>query len=370
MDSVQVVFEGLGLTFNIKRVAFTIGEITVYWYGVIIALGFLLAILYAIRNSPRFGLDPDRVIDVAIGSIIAGIIGARLYYVLFSFNDYKDDPISIFKIWEGGLAILGGVIGALIVAVFLCRWRKISFKATADMASIGLLVGQGIGRWGNYLNQEAFGTNTTLPWGMYSSETYVQLAMNQAKLAENGITVDPTLPVHPCFLYESLWCLLGCVLLYLYINKRRFDGEMILMYAAWYGFGRFFIEGLRVDSLMLGKIRVSQLLSALICIAAIVAIIIIRSKIKRNKDPEYLKLYCKTEESIAMLEDRARLVKEEKEKRAAKKSKNIVFDEVSDDKKTAVDDSLAEDIDGAENPLESHDEADNDEAEQEETDND
>lgn len=232
--------------------------------------------------------------------------------------------------------------------------------ATADMASIGLLIGQGIGRWGNYVNQEAFGTNTTLPWGMYSSETYVQLAMEQAKLAENGITVNPALPVHPCFLYESLWCLLGCVLLYLYINKRRFDGEMILMYAAWYGFARFFIEGHRIDSLMLGKIRVSQLLSALICIAAIVAIIIIRSKIKRNKDSEYLKLYCKTEESITMLEERAKLIKEEKEKKAAKSSKNIVFDEVSEDKNTADDDSLAEDTDGAENSEESLEKTEND----------
>ena len=320
MDKVRVYFDGLGLAFDVNRVAFSIGGKDIYWYGIIIAAGFLIAMIYAIRNIRRFGIEADRMIDVAIGAIIGGVIGARIYYVIFALDAYKGNFWKVFAIWEGGLAIYGGIIGAFLDGYFLCRWRKVNFRAMADMASVGLLIGQGIGRWGNFINQEAFGSNTTLPWGMFSDETAAYLASVQDTLLLEGITVYPNQPVHPCFLYESLWCLIGALLLYLYINKRRFDGEMIMMYCAWYGFGRFFIEGVRTDSLMIGMIRVSQLVSAIIFIAAIVIILAIRSKIKRSGDPEYMKLYCNTEESIAMLEEADRKAKEEKEKRVAKKA--------------------------------------------------
>ena len=228
--------------------SFTLFGHTFYWYGAIIAVGFILAMLYCARHCRRCGIKPDTLYDFLIWMIPLAIIGARLYYVIFQWSDYREHPLNAFKIWEGGLAIYGGVIAGILTGIVWCRKRKIPFGAMADVCAPGLLIGQCIGRWGNFVNGEAHGGPTTLPWGM---------------------TIDGQSMVHPTFLYESLWNLAGFVLLHFYSKKRRFKGEIALLYAAWYGAGRAWIEGLRTDSLWLGSVRVSQLLAIISCLAAV-----------------------------------------------------------------------------------------------------
>ena len=296
MNTVQ--FPGLGLSFTLNRVALHIGNLTVTWYGILITLGIILAMAFAATQAKKFGVIPDKLIDVALGGVVGGIIGARLYYVAFRWDSFKDDLTSIFKTWEGGLAIYGGLIGAILVGALIVKLYKMKFFAVLDIASLGFLIGQSIGRWGNFVNVEAFGSNTTLPWGMTGARitTYLSDASNVAALNKLGVTVDAAAPVHPCFLYESLWCALGFLVLFLYSKHRKFDGEIFLMYTAWYGLGRSVIEGLRTDSLLIGSIRVSQLLAILLVIAAVITLIAVRSKKKRLHDENYLKLYVDTEE--------------------------------------------------------------------------
>ncbi len=262
----HVQFPGLGINVNINPRAFTIGSMSVQWYGVIIAVGFLLAFLYVMASCKKFNMDDDKLLDAVIVGIIGGIVGARLYYVLFYTGDqYIKNPISALYIWEGGLGIYGGIIGGLLCGALVARFRKINVATVLDLAALGFLIGQTIGRWGNFVNQEAFGVETNLPWGMVSENT--------AKIA-NG-------PVHPCFLYESLWCLLGFALLHIFSRRfRRYDGQVFLVYLVWYGLGRFFIEGLRTDSLItpLLPIRVSQLVAAVTVLTAVVLLIIFRKK--------------------------------------------------------------------------------------------
>lgn len=291
----DVSFPGLGLEFSINPVAFTVFGVDIYWYAICILTGSVLAILYAYQMAPKFGLDGDKLMDVVIVGYIAGIIGARAYYVLYSWGDYKNNLLEIFNFRNGGLAIYGGIIGAIAIGSLYCKKIRFPLYATYDIVGLGFLIGQTFGRWGNFFNQEAFGSNTTLPWGMYSQGTHNYLATQKGILGSAGIVVDPSAPVHPCFLYESLWCLLGFILIHSYIKHRKFDGQLFLMYIAWYGAGRFVIEGLRTDSLMLGSFRVSQLV-AFACVAVGVALIIaIRSKQKDENDEEYLKPFGKRE---------------------------------------------------------------------------
>lgn len=298
-------FPGLGWEFNLSRVAFSIpiGEnrITVYWYGILIALAFLGAVFYSFRRCRTFGINADRAVDVVMVSAVGGILGARIYYVLFTWDYYKDNLGEIFKIWHGGIAIYGGVIGALLVGALMCRLRQVRFLPMADMAVGGILLGQAIGRWGNFVNIEAFGSNTTLPWGMTSPSIVSYLSGMKEELTKIGVEIDPSLPVHPTFFYESLWCLIGFGLAAFLASRRRFDGELLLFYAAWYGTGRAVIEGLRTDSLMLGTIRVSQLLAILCVFAAVIIWLVVRSRIKSSNDPEYLKVFAKTEEAASVV---------------------------------------------------------------------
>ncbi len=297
-----VSFPGLGIgEFTINRVAFSVFGHPIYWYGVIIALAFLLGIFYIIKRARIFGLDSDRVMDVILGAVIGGIIGARIYYVLFSWDQYRDNLADVIKIWEGGIAIYGGVIGGFLVGAWMSRIRKVRFIPMADLAVGGLILGQSIGRWGNFINVEAFGSNTGLPWGMASPSIAEYLTRHQAALAAQGVAVDPAMPVHPTFFYESMWCLIGFLLIALAAKHRRFDGELTLLYAAWYGAGRAVIEGLRTDSLMWGRVRVSQALAIILVIASIVTWILIRSKLKKSGDQEYLKLYVDTAEGQAVI---------------------------------------------------------------------
>lgn len=261
----EVTFPKLGWEFTIDNVAFTVFGKDIYWYAVIIAMGFLLALTYVFFNIKKFDVEIDPLIDVAIVGLLAAILGCRTYYVIFNFNSvfvpgetYEiwgsqilGNIVKFLAVWEGGLAIYGGIIAAFAVGFFMCKRKKMNVFSTFDLASIGFLIGQGVGRWGNFMNQEAFGTPTDSVFGMASINT-------------------GSVPVHPCFLYESIWCLTGVLILH-FINKhfKKFDGQIFLLYLIWYGMGRFWIEGLRTDSLWLipDVIRVSQLVAGL-CVLA------------------------------------------------------------------------------------------------------
>ena len=275
-----------GIEFSFSRVAFEIGGFPIYWYGILIAMGFLLAIIYAFRRASYFGIKQDPMIDVILVGSVCAIICARAYYVLTSLDSYHSFKEAI-SIHDGGLAIYGAIIGAVVFGGIMCRVKKISVPAMIDLAGIGLLLGQAIGRWGNFMNQEAFGNNTSMPWGMISNGTidYLSRPSVQSELSAQGVTVNPLMPVHPCFLYESLWCFAGFILLHFLSKHRAFKGETFLQYIVWYGLGRFFIESVRTDSLMIGSFKISQIVAALCVVGGITAIIVIKLKIK-NKTPE------------------------------------------------------------------------------------
>ena len=265
-------------TVDVNSVAFTLFGREVKWYGLLIGLGLVLAIIYAFCRCKKFGVDPDKMTDVVLLGTVGGILGARVYYVIFAWDQYKGRSfLDMINITEGGLAIYGGIIGGLGIGYLACKWRRVKPLPMLDLASLGFLIGQGIGRWGNFMNQEAFGTNTSLPWGMYSLGTNSYLT----SLKNQGIDVDPTMPVHPCFLYESLWCLLGFVLLHIFSKKfKKYDGQIFLLYLLWYGVGRFFIEGIRTDSLMFGPYRISRFLAGACVIAAAILLIVFRKRRK------------------------------------------------------------------------------------------
>lgn len=286
-DVTQVTFKGIDHVFNVSSVfcEFTIGgnDFSIKWYGVIIAFGFLLAVLFGGRTAYKWKVDLNKMLDVLIYGTFAAIIGARLYYCIFNWEQYSNDPIRILYIWEGGLAIYGGIIGGIIAAFVVCKVEKLNFYNLLDMVGMSLLIGQGIGRWGNYANQEAFGSNTNGNFGMMSSKVTEYIIKHQAELP----TVDPYTPVHPTFFYESVWCITGFILLYIMCKKfRKFSGQIFLGYGIWYGVGRMIIEGLRTDSLYIGdtSIRVSQLLSGIIVIVC--SAIMIAMIIKYTKNPK------------------------------------------------------------------------------------
>ena len=275
-----VSFPGLGLELTLNRVAFHLGGWPVYWYGIIIAAGFLLAVVFCSRKAPQFGIRQDDIIDMLFFAVPLSIIGARLYYIIFYLDLYRREDGSLdfgamVRIWDGGLAIYGGVIAAVITLFVFCKVRKIKFLAFADLGVFGMLIGQMIGRWGNFVNIEAYGGPTDLPWrmGIYQ---YVD-------------GVRQYVEVHPTFLYESLWNLVGLGLLILIAKKwRKFDGQLFLSYFAWYGVGRGFIEGLRTDSLYFFNtpIRVSQVFGFATAVISIVLLIVLLGF--RKHDPANL----------------------------------------------------------------------------------
>lgn len=309
-------FPGLGWEIPISRVAVSIGSLEIYWYGVIIAVGFGLGLWVYLSHNRSCGIHPDEGLDIILWSMLGAIVGARAYYVAFQWDHYKDNLKEIFNLRGGGLAIYGGIIGALIVAFIVCRSKKLPMLPVADAAFPGVMLGQAIGRWGNFFNMEAFGTNTTLPWGMTSDTISNYLSRHQAALLAQGVVVDPAMPVHPTFLYESLWNLIGVAVLLLWLFPRRsYDGQITLGYTAWYGLGRFFVEGLRTDSLMWGSVRVSQALGGVLFVVAagLMLVIFLWSRkpmtleyIEGEKKPRFvLRRYVDTEESrqrMAMLD--------------------------------------------------------------------
>ncbi len=262
----NVRFPNLGINFKIDPVAFRIGTYPVYWYGIIIASGLLLCVLYAYKSAKRYNVDINKLINCVLVGIVTGLIGARAYFCLFKWSYYSQNPIEIFYINNGGLAIYGGIIGSMAGGLIVAKLQKMKLLPVLDISMVSFLLGQGIGRWGNFMNQEAYGTPTTLPWGMMSEGT-------------GGIAV------HPCFLYESIWCLLGFAVLHFYGKyKQRYAGQMFFSYLVWYGFERMIVEGLRTDSLYLPfrifgfDVRVSQILSLAIFITGLILLIINRKK--------------------------------------------------------------------------------------------
>ena len=252
MQYTTISFPAFGIEINPGR-SFSIGPMEIHFYGLIIALGLLLAVIYACRRSKQFGLKEDDILDGVLWVTPFAILCARLYYCIFSWSDYASDPLSVLYIWEGGLAIYGGVLGAAIGVAVFCKAKKIKLPALLDLVCLGFLIGQCLGRWGNFFNREAFGAETEcfLRMGLYSTFT------------------QSTTYHHPTFLYESLWNLTGFLVLHFLSKKRQYDGQIALGYVAWYGLGRALIEGLRTDSLYLGSFRVSQLLAAVSCVAAV-----------------------------------------------------------------------------------------------------
>lgn len=257
-----IEFPYMDLKFFIDRVAFNIGAKPVYWYGLIIAVGLVVAAITAIYLGRKNDVSSDTILDIVLWGIPSAIVCARAYYVIFNLDDYIHNPLDIFKIWNGGIAIYGAIIGAVVSTVLYCRIKKINTFKVMDVGSIGLVIGQIVGRWGNFFNQEAFGTNTTLPWAMTGSEIVRKLTA----MKNSGLNVDPTLPVHPTFLYESLWNVLVLgILLVVFLKFRKYDGKVFWTYIVSYGLGRLWIEGLRTDSLYIGVFRISQLV-AIFCI--------------------------------------------------------------------------------------------------------
>ncbi len=259
-----ISFPGLGI--GPFRISETIDflNISIHLYGLIIGVGIILAYSFCLKICNKHGLTKDNITDILLYGLPSSIICARVYYVIFEWQNYKDNIIDIFKIWEGGIAIYGAIIGGAVSTYFYCRAKKIDPLKAFDVGAYGLLIGQICGRWGNFVNAEAFGAPTTLPWRMQIAEISTQISF------------------HPTFLYESLWNLLIFIILVSWRYKRSFDGEIFFRYIALYGLGRFFIEGIRLDSLYLGPFRISQIVAFLCVIAGIVGIVARRKKTKRQ----------------------------------------------------------------------------------------
>lgn len=292
-QTVLVKFAGIAKEFTVSN-TLNLGFTTVRWYGAIIAFGFLLAVLFGGRIAYKWKINLDKMIDVLLYGTIGGILGARLYYVAFKWDYYGQHLSEVFKIWEGGLAIYGGIIGGLLAAFIICKAEKLNFFNLLDMASMSLLIGQGIGRWGNYANQEAFGSITNRNWGMmsdtvaeYISEHASYFGLGNVENVKQYIA-DNDIYVHPTFFYESVWCLLGFLVLYIIMRKRRkFSGQLFLCYGVWYGFERMVVEGLRSDSLYIANtsIRVSQVLSAVLMLVSLVLLIALYVKFSKHPKP-------------------------------------------------------------------------------------
>lgn len=288
-NSTTVFFDGLGISFNVPSIAFTIGSYEVHWYGIIIAFGFALAVLYGGRTAYKWKMSLDGMTDVLIWGTIFGIVCARAYYVIFEWDYFSAHPSEIIQIWNGGIAIYGGIIGAIIGAAIGCKIGKIDFYNLLDMGALGLLIGQGIGRWGNFFNQEAFGMNTdTALFRMWSEKIRDNIIANQGTLIEKGLSVDPNTAVQPTFLYESVWCIALFLILHFFVIKRRkFKGEAFLLYGIGYSLERAVVEGMRTDSLYFAgtTVRVSQVLSAALVVVFAIWLIVMLVKLKKGTLP-------------------------------------------------------------------------------------
>lgn len=244
--------------------AFNIFGLSIRWYGILLSLGILAGILWAYYEAKRLGKNPDYIIDLALWCVPAAVIGARVYYVIFEWDYYQGDIMRMINIREGGLAIHGALIAAVFTGYIFCKVKKLSFWENTDIVAPGIIIGQAIGRWGNFMNGEAHGGPTDLPWGINVTEL------------QNGIEV--VTKVHPTFLYESLWNLGVFAILIIFRKKKKVDGEVFLLYGILYSLGRFWIEGLRTDSLMFLGMRQAQLISVFIIVCFTAILLFVRHK--------------------------------------------------------------------------------------------
>ena len=270
--SSPISFPGIGLTIDPPQ-GFSVGSFTIMFYAIIIAIGMMLAVVYSWKRSKQFGIKDGMLTDGFLMIVPFAVLCARLFYVIFEWDKYADNPISMLYIWEGGLAIYGGIIGAAIGVVVYALVRKIKLPALLDMVALGFLIGQCLGRWGNFFNREAFGAQT---------DAFLRMGL---KLNTEGGMISNFQYYHPTFLYESLWNFCGFILLHNLSHRRQYDGQIALGYALWYGFGRTLIEGLRTDSLYWGPVRFNQLLSAVVCLGAAVTLVVMAF---RQHDPQNL----------------------------------------------------------------------------------
>lgn len=270
MSDAVISFPSLGITLDPPS-GFSLFGLHIQLYGLVIAIGFALAVFYCAYRAKDFGLKEDNVYDVIIWALPIGVIGARAYYILFNYSQFAGHPEEFIKIWNGGLAIYGGIIAGVLTAVAVCKRKHICIPAFLDMGCFGLLIGQLCGRWGNFFNREAFGSET---------ESFLRMGLT---------TGSGTIYVHPTFLYESLWNLAGFLALHVWTKKGRrdFDGQVFLLYVLWYGLGRAWIEGLRTDSLYLWGtgLRVSQVLAVLSAVAAAALLAVLTHRARRKKEP-------------------------------------------------------------------------------------
>ncbi len=292
MDTVLVKFAGIAQEFEVSSVL-DLGFTQVRWYGAIIAFGFLLAVLFGGRIAYVWEINLDKMIDILLFGTVGAVVGARAYYVAFKWDYYSVHLSEIPKIWEGGLAIYGGIIGGLLMAFIVCKIEKINIPNLLDLVGMSLLIGQGIGRWGNYANQEAFGGFTGGNFGMMSDKVVSYIERHPESFGLEGVSdiaghiAENDLYVHPTFFYESVWCLLGFLVLYVILKKfRKFSGQLFLTYGVWYGFERMIVEGMRTDSLFIGNtgIRVSQALS--FAIVLVCGVLLVIKLIKYTKNPK------------------------------------------------------------------------------------
>ncbi len=281
----EISFPGLGIDgFTIKSVAFTIFGKDIMWYGILICIGMILAYLYAHSRAKFEGVKTDDLLDLGFFVILFGIVGARLYYVLFAptsfvatggsfWENIWDTIVNVVSIWNGGLAIFGGILAGFITALVVARIKKIHFPVIADILAPSVMIGQIIGRWGNFMNAEAYGGETTVPW-----------RMGIKRISAEGLYTS-SIEVHPTFLYESLWNLNGFVLIAIFYKKKKFNGQIFYFYMIWYGLGRTMIEGLRSDSLYIAgneNLRVSQILAAIVCVIGVALMTINLLKLKKT----------------------------------------------------------------------------------------
>lgn len=285
MNAGEIAFPNLGIYLHNVPRSFSVFGFTIAFYGLIIGIGVMAGLLTVTRIAKKTGQNPDDYWDFAIWGILFGVIGARLYYVAFSWDDYKDNLLNIFKLRSGGLAIYGGVIAAYITLYVWCRIKKKSMALVGDTAMPGLILGQAIGRWGNFMNREVFGDYYN---GLFSMQIPVSDVRDPSDITEKIASHIPEganyINVHPTFLYESVWNLLVFVLLLVYRKHKKFDGELCLLYLGGYGVGRFIIEGIRTDTLFVPgtTIPVSQILALVMVVAAVVIDILVRVRLKKR----------------------------------------------------------------------------------------
>jgi phosphatidylglycerol:prolipoprotein diacylglycerol transferase len=301
----MIGFPGIGLEFQRNPAIFRIGEsFALTWYGLIIACGFLLAVIYCLRQTKHFGLKQDELIDMLFFAVPAGIIGSRAFFVMFRWDEFRDEPLSIILPGWAGLSIHGAIIGAVGAALLFCWVRHISFGAMADVGAMGLLIAQAVGRWGNFVNGEVYGTPTGLPWRMrvYGQE------------------------VHPLFLYECLWNLIGLVLLRLLMKKRKYNGQMFTIYIAWYGLGRGLLEGMRSPefNLMAGDMMISRIIAVASCVAAL-ALLFYMTMFRKN--PPLLEWTAGRDEYEAYRKERKKGAADEEAEDTEDTSKEIIEEE-------------------------------------------